>query len=177
MIVEAEGIYFSTIRRTASPMRHAEAADQLAEESGLGRASTPCSRGEKINVTEKRAVLHVALARAAGTRRSSSMARMLCRKFTPCSTRWPRFQPRAQRRVERAYGQAHSQRHQHRHRRVRPRSGDGLRGAEVLQRTRDDVPFRVERRRHGFRGERSMISILPRPCSSSLRRPSQRSRL
>ena len=34
---------------------------RLAEESGLGRGSTRCSRGEKINVTEDRAVLHVAL--------------------------------------------------------------------------------------------------------------------
>ena len=39
------------------------------------------------------------------------------------------LQPRPQRRVEGPYRQAHPQRDQHRHRRLRPRSGDGLRGA------------------------------------------------
>jgi glucose-6-phosphate dehydrogenase assembly protein OpcA len=44
-------------------------------------------------------------------------------------------QPRPQRRVERPHRQAHPQRRQHRHRRLRPRPGDGLRGA-ALQRPR-----------------------------------------
>ena len=60
-------------------------------------------------------------------------------------------QPRAQRRVEGPHRQAHPQRHQHRHRRLRPRPGDGVRGAEALQRARHDVPLRLQRRRHRLR--------------------------
>ena len=59
---------------------------QLAEESGLRARIDAMFRGEKINVTEDRAVLHVAL-RAREGHRSSSMARTWCPRSTPCSTR------------------------------------------------------------------------------------------
>ena len=59
--------------------------------------------------------------------------------------------PRSQRRLEGPHRQAHPQRRQHRHRRLRPRAGDGLRGAQALQRPRHDVPLRLQRRRHRFR--------------------------
>ena len=59
---------------------------QLAEESGLRARIDAMFRGEKINVTEDRAVLHVAL-RARKGHRSSSMAKTWCPKSTPCSTR------------------------------------------------------------------------------------------
>jgi len=45
-------------------------------------------RGEKINVTEKRAVLHVAL-RAPKTRSITDDGNDVVRKFTPCWTKWP----------------------------------------------------------------------------------------
>ena len=61
--------------------------------------------------------------------------------------------------VEGLHGKAHPQRHQHRDRRLRPRSGHGLRGAEALQRARHDIPFRLERRRHRFRRGRRATSI------------------
>ncbi len=61
-------------------------------------------------------------------------------------------QPRPQRRMEGTHRQAHSQRHQHRHRRLGPRSGDGLRGAEALQRPRHDLPLCFQCRWHRFRG-------------------------
>ena len=57
------------------------------------------------------------------------------------------LEPGAQRGMEGAHRQAHPQRHQHRHRRLRPRPRDGLRGAQALQRSRADLPLRVERRR------------------------------
>ena len=41
---------------------------------------------------------------------------------------------------------------QHRHRRLRPRAGDGLRGAQALQRPRPDLPVRLQCRRHRLRG-------------------------
>src|SRR5437899_7163395 len=57
---EAVGIYFdySKNRITEETMR---LLLQLAEESGLQTRIEAMFRGEKINVTEKRAVLHVAL--------------------------------------------------------------------------------------------------------------------
>jgi glucose-6-phosphate isomerase len=58
--VEASGIYFdySKNRITAETVK---LLLQLAEESGLRSRIDAMFRGEKINVTEKRAVLHVAL--------------------------------------------------------------------------------------------------------------------
>ena len=60
MAVEAVGIYFdySKHRITDETLR---LLLQLAEESGLRSRIDAMFRGEKINVTEKRAVLHVAL--------------------------------------------------------------------------------------------------------------------
>ena len=60
MTVEAAGIYFdySKHRITDETLR---LLLQLTEESGLRACIDAMFRGEKINVTEKRAVLHVAL--------------------------------------------------------------------------------------------------------------------
>ena len=84
-----------------------------------------------------------------GTPRSSSTARTSCPDVHAVLDRMAELrQPRPQRRVERPHRQAHPERRQHRHRRLGPRARDGLRGAQALQRARDDVPVRVERRRH-----------------------------
>jgi glucose-6-phosphate isomerase len=60
MTVEAVGIYFdySKHRMTSETLK---LLLQLAEESGLKNCIAAMFRGDKINVTEKRAVLHVAL--------------------------------------------------------------------------------------------------------------------
>jgi glucose-6-phosphate isomerase len=60
MVVEAAGIYFdySKHRVTDETLR---LLLQLAEESGLKARIDAMFRGDKINITEKRAVLHVAL--------------------------------------------------------------------------------------------------------------------
>ena len=65
MAVDAAGIYFdySKNRVTEETLR---LLLQLAEESGLRSRIESMFRGEKINLTEKRAVLHVALRAAAG---------------------------------------------------------------------------------------------------------------
>ena len=95
----------------------------LAEESGLRERIDAMFRGEKINVTENRAVLHVGAPRAARTRRSSSTARTSCRRSTPCSTGWPTSRTRVrERRVDGPHRAAHPERRQHRHRRLRPRA-------------------------------------------------------
>ena len=91
---------------------------QLAEESGLRERIDAMFKGEKINVTENRAVLHIALrapkgqsivvdgdrCRASGARRAGQNGGIL--------------DPRAQRGLEGAHRQTHSQRRQYRHRRV-----------------------------------------------------------
>ena len=50
----------------------------------------------------------------------------------------------------------------------RPRPGDGLRGLRGYQRALDDVPLRVQRRRHRHLGGDAATSTRPRRCSSSL---------
>ncbi len=59
---------------------------QLAEEAGLRDRIDAMFRGDKINVTEHRAVLHVAL-RARGAARSWSRARTSCPRSMRSSTR------------------------------------------------------------------------------------------
>ena len=72
LVLEAEGS-ISTIPRTASPMKRMKLLVQLADEAGLRARIDAMFRGEKINVTEHRAVLHVAL-RAPRSYRSWSTA-------------------------------------------------------------------------------------------------------
>ena len=131
MTAEAVGIYldYSKNRVTDETLK---LLLQLAEESGLRARIDAMFRGEKINITENRAVLHVALRapegridrrrrrerRARGPRRARQDGRLL--------------QPGAQRRLEGPHRQAHPQRRQHRHRRLGPRAGDGLRGAASI---------------------------------------------
>ena len=117
MTVEAVGIYFdySKNRITDETLK---LLLQLAEESGLRARIDAMFRGEKINVTEKRAVLHVALRApkgqsivvdgdgrgAPGARRARQDGRLL--------------RPGARRGVEGPHRQADPQCHQCRHRRV-----------------------------------------------------------
>ena len=109
---------------------------ELAEESGLRSRIDAMFRGEKINITEKRAVLHVALRAPRGASIVVDGENVVPQVHAVLDKMADFCQPRAQRGMERAYRQAHSQRDQHRHRRLRPRAGDGLRGAETLQRPR-----------------------------------------
>ena len=61
---------------------------QLAEECGLKQRIDAMFRGDKINITENRAVLHVAL-RAPKGESIMSTAKTSSPTCTPCSTRWP----------------------------------------------------------------------------------------
>ena len=136
LTVEAAGIFldYSKNRVTDETLR---LLVQLADESGLRERIDAMFRGEKINVTEDRAVLHVAL-------RAPRDASIVVdgEDVVPARPRGARpdgrlREPRPRRRVEGAHRQAHPQRRQHRHRRLGPRAGDGLRGAAALLRPRD----------------------------------------
>ncbi len=84
MTAEAAGIFldYSKNRITDETLK---LLVQLAEESGLRTRIDAMFRGDKLNITEDRAVLHVALARREG-HRSSSMARTWFPACTLCST-------------------------------------------------------------------------------------------
>ena len=86
MAVEAVGLYldYSKNRVTDETLK---LLLQLAEESGLRARIDAMFSGEKINITEKRAVLHVAL-RAPKDPRSSWTEKTSCLKSMPCSTGW-----------------------------------------------------------------------------------------
>ena len=124
MTAEGAGLFldYSKNRATDETMR---LLGQLAEESGLRARIDAMFRGEKINTTENRAVLHVALRAPRGASivvdgRNVSGRALGARK----DGRFRR--PRTKRRMERPYRQAHQERHQHRHRRLGPRARHGV---------------------------------------------------
>ena len=87
LTLEAAGIYldYSKNRITDETLR---LLLLLAEQSGLRARIDAMFRGEKINITENRAVLHVALRAPRGSDPSSSTARTWSPRFMRCSTRW-----------------------------------------------------------------------------------------
>ncbi len=114
--------------------------------------SRPCSRGEKINVTEKRAVLHVALRAPRGESIVVDGQNVVPEVHAVLDKMAAFSRPRPRSAQWKGHtGKRIKQRRQHRHRRLRPGAGDGLRGAAPLQPARHDVPLRVERRRHRHR--------------------------
>ncbi len=114
--------------------RDTHLAPPLAEESGLRARIDAMFRGEKINLTEGRAVLHVALRAPRGTsivvdgENAVPQVHAVLDKMSEFADRRP------ERCVEGLHRQAYPRRDQHRHRGVRPRAGDGVRGAPALQR-------------------------------------------
>ena len=149
---------------------------RLADESDCATGSTRCSAATRINVSENRAVLHVALRAPKGASIVVDGENVVPQVHAVLDKMSAFSRTRAQRRVERPHRQAHPQRRQHRHRRIRPRPGDGVRSAARLQPARPDVPFRLQRRRHRFRRRRRAISIRRKRCSSCRRKRSPRSR-
>ena len=135
LTAEAAGLFldYSKNRVTDETLR---LLVQLAEESGLKARIEAMFRGEKINVTEGRAVLHVALRAPEGEsivvdgedvvpqvhavldRMADFAGRIRCGA-------WKGHTGKPIRNVD-----------QHRHRRLGPGPGDGLRGTQALQRPR-----------------------------------------
>ena len=150
MTAEAAGLYldYSKNRITDETSSCCSTGGGVA---ACASASTRCSAATRSTSRRTAPSCTWRCARRAA-HRSSWTARTSCPRSTRCSTGWPTSaEPRAERRVEGPHRQAHPQRRQHRHRRLRPRPGDGLRGAQALQRARHDVPLRVQRRRHRLR--------------------------
>ncbi len=118
LTAEAEGIYldYSKNRVTDETMR---LLVELAEESGVPERRDAMFAGEHINVSEDRAVLHVALRmpreRAPRRRRRQDVVAEVHEVLRP-DARVRRHGPL--RRVEGLHRQAHPQRRQRRHRRV-----------------------------------------------------------
>jgi glucose-6-phosphate isomerase len=121
---------------------------QLAEESGLRPRIAAMFRGDNINVTENRAVLHVALRAPKGTSIVVDGENVVPGVHAMLE-RMAEFSDR----VRSGEWKGHTGR---RIRNVinigigglRSRAGHGLRGAQALQRPNDDVPVRLERRRN-----------------------------
>ncbi len=90
MAVEAVGIYLDYSKQRITDETLALLL-QLAKESDLTARINAMFHGEKINVTEKRAVLHVALRLPKGNP-SSWTAKTWFPKCMPCSTKWPTSQ-------------------------------------------------------------------------------------
>ena len=149
----------------------------LAEQVGVADRRDAMFPGERINVTEDRAVLHTALRLPAPTRaleRGRPGRRPRRAGRAPPGLRIRRQGPL--RRVDRRHRRADPHGGQHRHRRLRPRAGDGLRGAGALPPGRARVPVHQQHRPHRRRARRWPGSTPRRPCSSSPARPSPRSR-
>ena len=99
---------------------------ELAEQSGLRGRIDAMFRGDKINVTEDRAALHVALRAPRG---ASILVdgKNVVPEVHAVLDKMSEFRPaRPQRPMERPHRKAHPQRRQYRHRRFRPRPGDGV---------------------------------------------------
>ena len=173
LAVEAAGIYFdySKNRITDETL-----GLLLAAGPGIGLA-----RAHRRHVP-RRQDQHHREARGAACRPARAARRFHPRRWPERGARGPCrsgqdggfLRSRAQRRLEGPYRQAHPQRDQYRHRRLGSRPGHGLRGAQALQRAVDDLPLRLQCRRHGFRRGGARPRSRRRRCSSSPPRPSRR---
>ena len=135
LTVEAAGLYldYSKNRITDETL---SCCSSWPRSRGLRERIDAMFRGDKINITEKRAVLHVALRAPRGASIIVDGENVVPEVHAVLDKMAAFSEPRAQRRLEGPHRQAHPQRGQHRHRRLRPRPGDGLRGAAALQRAR-----------------------------------------
>ena len=166
----------STIRRTASPTRPFACWSSLARARGVEARRDAMFSGEKINVSENRAVLHVAL-RAPRDQHIFVDGKDVVPEVHSVLDRMAAFSDQ----VRSGAWTGHSGK------RIRnvvnigigglvSRAGDGLSRLAAVQRSFPRFPLRRQcRRRRVHRGDPG-ISIRTRPCSLSHRRPSPRSR-
>ena len=150
LTAEAAGLYldYSKNRVTDETMRLLVA---LAEESGVPDKRDAMFRGEHINVSEDRPVLHVALRMPAGQSLVVDGADVVAAGARGARPDGGLRQPGQVRRLEGPHRQAGQERRQRRHRRIRSRPGDGVRGAAPLRHPRPGVPVRVQRGLHRLR--------------------------
>ena len=117
----------------------------LAQARGVLARRDAMFHGEKINNTEKRAVLHVALRAPRGTHIEVD-GKDVVPDVHEVLDRMSRLRRRGPfRKLEGAHRQAHPERHQYRDRRFVSGSRNGLPRAAAVQRSIHDLPFRRER--------------------------------
>ena len=151
LVLEAGDLYldYSKNRVTDETLKLLVA---LAERCEVRDGIDAMFAGEKINVTEDRAVLHVALRAPRGATIVVDGENVVPAVHAVLDKMAAFCEARAQRRVEGPHRQADQERRQHRHRRLRPRAGDGLRGARATTASATcTLPLRLERRRHRLR--------------------------
>ena len=95
---------------------------------------------------------------------------------TPCSTEWLISRTVCGAAPGKGTPETHRQCDQHRDRWLRPWAGDGLRGIASITANGVDISLRFERGRNRLSSRPSAIWIPRSRCSSSLPRPSRRSR-
>ena len=134
----------STTRSSRSTRRSSRRCSTSARERGVEARRDAMFAGEHINITEDRAVMHVAL--RAPRWRDDAGRRCRCRarraRGARPDGRVRRSGPR--RRVDHP-------RRQHRHRRLRPRPGDGDQGPRRVRPPADPVVVRLQHRRRRHR--------------------------
>ncbi len=122
----------STGRNARSTEKTMELLAEAAEAAGVEKRRDAMFAGEKINITENRAVLHTALRQPQGREGAGRRAR----RRAGCACRARRdgeiLRRRALGRGEGRDRQEDHRRRQYRHRRLRPRPGDGDAGAGAL---------------------------------------------
>ena len=150
-VVEGAGLFldYSKNRITDQTL---ELLLQLAEECGLRARIDGMFRGERINVTENRAVLHVALRAPKGARievDGENVVPGVHAVLDKMATFADRVRSGG---VEGPHRPSHPERGQRRHRGVRPGPRDGVRSPAPLHPAGHDLPLRLQRRRHRLRG-------------------------
>ena len=166
----------SIIPSSGSPRARCRCWSGSPRPAGSGERIDAMFAGERINATEHRAVLHVALraprtqpilvdgaGRGAGRARGARPDGGLLR-------------PSPRRRAGSATRASGSERRQHRDRRLGPRAGDGLHGPAALRRPRASRSGSSRTSTAPTSPRPSTTSTRPRRCSSSPPRPSPRRR-
>ena len=101
---------------------------QLAEQAGLRAKIDAMFRGDKINITENRAVMHMALRAPKDMKILADGKNVVPEVHAVLDKHGRVFQPRSKRRMERSHRQTDQKYCQYRHRRFRSWTGDGVQG-------------------------------------------------
>ena len=133
LTAEAEGVYLDYSKNRVTDETMALLVE-LAEESGVPERRDAMFRGDHINVSENRAVLHTAL-RLPATATLVVDGQDVVADVHAVLDRMRDFSNRVRSGEFKGFtGKRDQERHQHRDRRLRPRAGDGVRGAQALLR-------------------------------------------
>ena len=173
--LETEGFYFDYSKNRITD-ETVKLLLELAEQSGLRAKIDAMFGGDKINITEGRSVLHVALRAPKGEKIVVDGVDVVPEVHKVLDAMSAFANRVRSRRVEGLYRQAHQEHRQHRYRRLRSRPGHGLRGAASLHPARPYVPLRLQCGQHGLRRGDSRPAGGRDPLHRLARRPSPRSR-